>query len=590
MPFMWFMKSLPDARRGGQQCAALSYVWKKQQQKKNVPTSHAELMMAVDLTPRFRRLNSQTRSLRDNVQHVFSGPFGATHLWHNIIQALQTQVEVRRCRRHLRVHADCFTGSDAVDAVLSYLMQNVVFCTSEVSRLKAARLCQALMEAKVFEPVGTKLFRRDKEAAFEDSSCSLYRFLEYKALPGSSVKECSSVTENMLPEELETKRKKSSRYELRTISNPLAVGPLDKRVERLLRTINLRLSMSPASNTALTSSAFLSKAVVDEVWKQQTLLLLLQIVELPMLDCILTSPARAQPQACRGPLTSQDLVISNTCLERELPDALNLPQLDGWLSAAADCLELLPDQLIVFAGEQLSQGSDSFAEEESAERMASRKRLLFDTISKYYSGQEKAPLLSGRYLDIHVAILNLLDGGKLQDAIKASQLCLRLLETSVRDELRRLLAFMATAAHPDATRLQKQIDNRALVCRTFQRAIVQNHELTRSQSETLVLFLVDIHTELFKTPTSLIEAVRRTLRTMQQGKDPNSIATFTFCHQVTPQEYDDQREATTLESLKQLLCDISSSKSMSAKHRRRLLKEFEKHHPVVFLQHFSSTF
>lgn len=142
---------------------------------------------------------------------VFTGPFGATQLWHNIIRALQTQVEVRRCRRHLRVHNECFTGSDAVDAVLSYLMQNVVFCTSEVSRLKAARLCQALMEAKVFEPVGTKLFRRDKEVTFEDSSCSLYHFLEYKVLPGSSVKDCSSDTENMPSEELEIKRKKSSR-------------------------------------------------------------------------------------------------------------------------------------------------------------------------------------------------------------------------------------------------------------------------------------------------------------------------------------------------------------------------------------------
>ncbi|GLD48384.1 DEP domain-containing protein 4 [Lates japonicus] len=549
--------------------------------------------MAVDLTPRFRRLNSQTRSFRDNIQHGFSGPFGATQLWHNIIQALQTQVEVRRCRRHLRVHAECFTGSDAVDAVLSYLMQNVVFCTSEVSRLKAARLCQALMEAKVFEPVGTKLFRRDKEVAFEDSSCSLYRFLEYKVLAGSSMKEWhSSDTENMSSEEVEIKRKKSSRLnELRTISNPLAVGPSDRRVERLLRTINLRPSMSPALNTAPTSSAFLSKAVVDEVWKQQTLLQLLQIVELPMLDCILTSPARVQTQACRAPLSTQDLVISNTCLERELPDTLNLPQLDGWLSAAADCLELFPDQLIVVAGEQLSQkGSNTSVEDGNAEQMASQKRLLFDTISKYYSGQEKASLLSGRYLDIHAAILNLLDVGKVQDAIRASQLCLRLLETSVRDELRRLLAFMATAAHPDASRLQKQTDNRALVCRTFQRAIVQNHELTRSQCETLVLFLMDNHTELFKTPVSLIEAVRKTLRTMQQGKDPDSIATFTFCQQVTPQEYEDQREATTLESLKQLLHDISSSKSMPVKERRRLLKEFEKHHPVVFLQHFSSTF
>ncbi|XP_069571899.1 DEP domain-containing protein 4 [Brachyistius frenatus] len=548
--------------------------------------------MAVDLTPRFRRLNSQTRSFRENIQHGFSGPFGATQLWHNIIQALQTQVEVRRCRRHLRVHAECFTGSDAVDAVLSYLMQNVVFCTSEVSRLKAARLCQALMEAKVFEPVGTKLFRRDKEVAFEDSSCSLYRFLEYKVSSDSVMQGGSGDTENTPPEKRALKRKKSSRlYELRTISNPLAVGPSDQRVERLLRTINLQPSVSLAPNTAPMSSAFLAKAVVDEVWKQQTLLQLLQIVELPMLDCILTSPERGQPQACRAPLANQDLVISNTCLDRELPDSLNLPQLDGWLSAAADCLELFPDQLIVVVGEQLSQqDGDASLKNGNAEQMAGHKKLLFDAIAKHYSGQEKAPLLSGRYLDIHAAILDLLDEGKVPEAIKASQLCLRLLETSVRDELRRLLAFMATAAPSDACRLQKQTDNRNLVCRTFQRALVQNHALTRSQSETLVLFLMDNHTELFKTPTNLIEAVRRTLRTMQQGKDADSIATFTFCQQVTPQEYEDQREATTLESLKQLLHDITSNTSMPVKERKTLLKEFEKHHPVVFLQHFSSTF
>lgn len=71
---------------------------------------------------------------------------------------------------------------------------------------------------------------------------------------------------------------------------------------------------------------------------------------------------------------------------------------------------------------------------------------------------------------------------------------------------------------------------------------------------------------------------------------PPCVAAFTFCQQVTPQEYEDQREATTLESLKQLLCDISSSRSMPVKERRRLLKEFEKHHPVVFLQHLSCTF
>lgn len=73
------------------------------------------------------------------------------------------------------------------------------------------------MEAKVFEPVGTKLFRRDKEVTFEDSSCSLYRFLEYKVLPNSPMKVCSSDTENMPPEEQELKRKKSSRLVLAKI-------------------------------------------------------------------------------------------------------------------------------------------------------------------------------------------------------------------------------------------------------------------------------------------------------------------------------------------------------------------------------------
>ncbi|MEQ2164170.1 hypothetical protein GOODEAATRI_003817 [Goodea atripinnis] len=144
-------------------------------------------------------------------------------------------------------------------------------------------------------------------------------------------------------------------------------------------------------------------------------------------------------------------------------------------------------------GEHLSQQNGN-----NAERIANQKRLLFDTIAKYYNGQEKAALISGRYLDIHVAVLNLLgkirkkvcrcrmtyedtqhsvvvskalfgfsDDGKTQDAIRASQLCLRLLETSVRDELRRLLAFMAVAAQSGACRIQKQVTYIELLFRTM---------------------------------------------------------------------------------------------------------------------------
>lgn len=76
--------------------------------------------------------------------------------------------------------------------------------------------------------------------------------------------------------------------------------------------------------------------------------------------------------------------------------------------AAADCLELFPDQLIVLAGEHLLQQGSTTEETKGAERLAGQKKLLFDTMAKHYGGQERSPLLTGRYLDIHMAILDLL--------------------------------------------------------------------------------------------------------------------------------------------------------------------------------------
>ncbi|KAL7882851.1 hypothetical protein SRHO_G00005090 [Serrasalmus rhombeus] len=542
--------------------------------------------MAVDLTPRFRRLNSQTRCFRENQHQTgVTGPFRATQLWRNIIGALQTQVEVKRRRQHLRVHRECFTGSDAVDVVLSHLMQNIYFCSSEVSRLKAARLCQALMDARVFEPVGMKLFRREKEMAFEDSSCSLYHFLDCDALPGSAK---GGNMENVTPVKENGKKKKGSRFDgVRTISNPLAHGSSDRRVERILQTINLQPSMPSGLNRAGLSSSYLSKKVVQEVWKQQTLLQLLQLVELPVLDCILISPAKPEPLRMPVHRNHEDLVISNTCVDREVSQVLNLPEMDSWLMAAVDCLELFPDQLIVATGEQLLQEGAI----EGEERLGVQKKLLFDTIAKYYSSQERMPLLAGCYMDIHAGILKLLDCGRSEDALRASQLCLRLLDTSSRDELRRLLTFMAEAADSKAFKLHRQqTENRALVSRMFVKAVLQSKDVGRAQCEQLLLFLMDNHVDLFKTPVSLIEAVRKALQTLQQGRDPDNIALFVFCQQVSMKQYEEQREKATFDSLKELIDNITLSNDLSAKERRRLIKEFQKHHPAVFLQHFSSTF
>lgn len=105
-------------------------------------------------------------------------PFRATYIWGSIISNLHSNVEVKRRRHNLKSYHDCFLGSEAVDVVLAHLTLNRFFGNEAVPRYKAVRLCQALMDSRVYEPVGIKVFGKEKKrATFEDSSCSLYRFL-----------------------------------------------------------------------------------------------------------------------------------------------------------------------------------------------------------------------------------------------------------------------------------------------------------------------------------------------------------------------------------------------------------------------------
>lgn len=114
-------------------------------------------------------------------------PFRATYIWGSIISNLHTHVEVKRRRHNLKSYHDCFLGSEAVDAVLAHITMNRFFGEDVVPRYKAVRLCQALMDSRVFEPVGVKVFGKEKkQAVFEDSSFSLYRFLNPTTSSSSS--------------------------------------------------------------------------------------------------------------------------------------------------------------------------------------------------------------------------------------------------------------------------------------------------------------------------------------------------------------------------------------------------------------------
>lgn len=63
--------------------------------------------------------------------------------------------------------------------------------------------------------------------------------------------------------------------------------------------------------------------VIEDVWKQQTLLRLLQLIDIPFLEDILVSSGKTKPD-CFG--KEEDLIISNTFLDREIASSLNLPE------------------------------------------------------------------------------------------------------------------------------------------------------------------------------------------------------------------------------------------------------------------------
>ncbi|KAM3920725.1 DEP domain-containing protein 7 [Leptodactylus fuscus] len=483
-------------------------------------------------------------------------PFRATYIWSSIIHALHTQVEVKKRRHHLKSHPDCFIGSDAVDVIFAHLVQHKYFGDAEISRSKVVRVCQALMDCKVFESVLTTcMFGKDKKrSVFEDSSCSLYRFVNVPSHPAGMIEKGNGHC---------TPQRYTGRHE--QPGSPLQSQNLVDLWDNL--------SLTPADPAQMNLPIDLPQKVLSEVWQEQTIRRLLQLVDLPVLDSLLEStPVSQKPQSSR----SEELIITSQYLDREILKAFSDSQADEWVSAAVDCLEFLPDHIVVELSRNLPEHQD---------KDGSWKLLLFETLSKYYS-QNRVPLVTNPFFDIHTGIAELLVNGKTEPAMEAAQLCLKLLDSQSREEFRRLLYFMAVAAEPSEFRLNEESDNRMTVKRKFSKAIVNNKNLSKGKCDLLVLFLLDHHKDVFKIPGSLHKMVSDKIVAIQQGKDPDKDTGFTFCQRVDKTEFDRTAQKTTRTELWTLLKTIYENTKLSPKEKKRLLGQFYKSHPDIFIQFF----
>ncbi|KAL8169803.1 UNVERIFIED_CONTAM: DEP domain-containing protein 7 [Gekko kuhli] len=481
-------------------------------------------------------------------------PFGATYVWSSIINALHTQVEVKKRRQNLKCYNDCFIGSNAVDVVYAHLLQNKYFGVLDISRTKVVRLCQALMDYKVFEAVSTRVFGKDKQSVFEDSSCSLYRFSDASS-------QANSPSESVCGHFIHQRQEKRALL----TSTPVKSESLENLLENL--------SLKPVTSPQVNNFSSLSRQVINEVWREQTIARLLQLIELPLLDSLLEYGDMAE----RFPQTQQENKhrVTSNYLDREILKAFGDSQTDEWLSAAIDCLDYLPDQMVVDVSRSLPDRPDT---------VHVGKLLLFDTIGRYYS-QKKEPLLS-HAPDIHLGIAEQLVNGKTDQALEAVQLYLKLLDSSTREEFRRLLYFMAVVTQNSELKLQKESDNRMVVKRLFSKAIVNNKTLSKGKTDLLVLFLVDYQKDVLKIPGTLHKMVSDKLVALQQGKDSSLCSGYTFCQRLDESEYRYCAQKTTNDELLTLLKSVDEDMSLSAKKRKKMLNQFYVTNPAIFLQYF----
>uniref|UniRef100_A0A8C4NL95 DEP domain containing 7, paralog a n=1 Tax=Eptatretus burgeri TaxID=7764 RepID=A0A8C4NL95_EPTBU len=316
--------------------------------------------------------------------------------------------------------------------------------------------------------------------------------------------------------------------------------------------------------------------LVEQVWRQQTLLCLLQLTDLQVIDTVLISSPSAR-KTCRGCLRGK-LSISNEALESLLDRNFNLDS--DWLAAALDCLDWLPNSRLVELAQQLPNNRLLLNTDEV-------KLLLFNALARHYE-QEKQPLLSSQLYEVHAAVLQLLDKGQSNQALEASQLWLRLLESPLREELRVLLHFMNIASSPDAFRIRKQMDNRSTVRRVFGKAIIQNKVFSLIEVDTFLNFLIDNHAYLFKVGGSSKMTVRRCALMLSPPILTQFLPTdFTYCQQVSQRAFEQQQKEATVAELSGLLKTITNNPNLPLEKKRNLVSEFQTHHPSVVVEHLS---
>ncbi|XP_059379040.1 DEP domain-containing protein 1A-like isoform X1 [Carassius carassius] len=182
-------------------------------------------------------------------------------------------------------------------------------------------------------------------------------------------------------------------------------------------------------------------------------------------------------------------------------------------------------------------------------------------------------------------------------AIEALQLCTLLLPPASRRKLQLLLRMISRLSqNVDVPRLHDVIETRTLLVQTFSRCVLSCEEvddLDELLATRLLSFLMDHHQEVLEVPVYLRNAVEdhisylKSLTTFRGSSV--AMPTYSFCRQISTQQFDEQKLSLSQTALADLLESIIKDKTMSVKEKRKKLKLFQKEYPDIYLRRFPTT-
>ncbi|XP_057574146.1 DEP domain-containing protein 1A isoform X4 [Hippopotamus amphibius kiboko] len=495
-------------------------------------------------------------------QGVPPGPYRATKLWNEVTTSFRAGMPLRKHRQHFKKYGSCFTAGEAVDWLYDLLRNNSNF-GSEVTRQQTIQLLRKFLKNHVIEDIKGKWGSENL-----DDNSQLFRFpanSPLKTLPRRHPELRKNSIENF-------SKDKDSIFKLRNLSRRTPKKHGLHFSQENAEKMNCEIISEDQENSV--DNREISQKDIEEVWRYVIMIYLQTILGVSSLEEVI-NPKQVIPQYIMYNMTSTSK--HGVVILQDKSD--DLPH---WVLSAMKCLANWP------------RSNDM-----NNPTYVGFERDVFRTIADYFLDLPE-PLLTFECYELFVNILGLLQPHLERVAIDALQLCCLLLPPPNRRKLQLLMRMISRMSqNVDMPQLHDAMGTRSLMIHTFSRCVLRCAEevdLDELLAARLVSFLMDHQQEILQVPSYLQTAVEKHLDYLRKGhiKNPGDgviapLPTYSYCKQISAQEFDEQKVSTSQAAIAELLENIIKNKSLPLKEKRKKLKQFQKEYPLIYQKRFPTS-